>query len=88
MPIGSVWADSNETHIFNPNWPPHGKIHGGQTLPMAVLLGVVKVLFAWRNSYPLGIAPQGHIETINFALVLLATYLALRRGGRWAGIPS
>jgi len=125
IPIGSFWADYNETHIFNPNWPPHAKFHGGQTLSMSVLLGLMTIVFAWRktgdltsaviaasgfaalywisqgaailypgtaffdpqfitaNSYPLGIALQCYIEIANLGLVVLATWLALRRSARW-----
>ena len=50
MPIGSFWADYNATHIFNPNWPPHAKFHGGQTLSMSVLLGLMTIVFAWRKT--------------------------------------
>jgi len=49
-PIGSFLADFNETHSFNPNWPPHAKFHGGQTLSMSVLLGLMTVVFAWRKT--------------------------------------
>ena len=45
--------------------------------------------FITTNSYPLGIPQQGYIEIINLALVGLASYLALRRGARWAGsVPA
>jgi hypothetical protein len=50
IPIGSFLADYNETHIFNPHWPPHAKFHGGQTLSMSVLLGLMTIVFAWRKT--------------------------------------
>jgi hypothetical protein len=50
IPLGSFWADYNETHIFNPSWPPHAKFHGGQTLSMSVLLGLLTIVFAWRKT--------------------------------------
>ncbi len=50
MPIGSFWADYNETHIFNPLWPPHAKFHDGQTLSMSILLGLMTMVFAWRKT--------------------------------------
>ena len=49
-PLGSFLADFNQTHIFNPNWPPHAKFHGGQTLSMSVVLGLMTLVFAWRKT--------------------------------------
>jgi hypothetical protein len=50
LPIGSHFADYNETHIFNPRWTPHAKFHGGQTLMFSILLGAISIFFAWRKS--------------------------------------
>jgi hypothetical protein len=50
LPLGSHLADYNETHIFNPHWPPHAKFHGGQTLMFSWLLGICSVFFAWRRT--------------------------------------
>jgi hypothetical protein len=50
LPLGSHLADFNRTHIFNPNWPPHAKFHGGQTLMFSWLLGICSAFFAWRKS--------------------------------------
>ena len=40
-------ADWNATHIYNPSWPPHAKFHNGQTMAVAVLLGVSALFFIW-----------------------------------------
>jgi hypothetical protein len=48
--VGSHLADYNSTHIFNPNWPPHAKFHGAQTLMFSWLLGIFSVIFAWRKT--------------------------------------
>jgi hypothetical protein len=41
--------DWNETHVFNPNWPPHAKFHNAQTLLLGTLLGVVSLVFLRLN---------------------------------------
>lgn len=48
--LGSFVADWNGTHMFNPNWSPHAKFHGAQTLATAVLLAGVTLFFLWRRS--------------------------------------
>ena len=49
--VGAHMADYfSATHIFNARWPPHAKFHGGQTLSMSIMLGVMSVLFAWRKT--------------------------------------
>jgi len=40
--------DWNETHVFNPRWPPHAKFHNAQTLLLGSLLGLSSLLFLWR----------------------------------------
>jgi hypothetical protein len=50
LPVGSHFADFNETHIFNPRWTPHAKFHGGQTLMFSILLGILTIFFAWRGT--------------------------------------
>ncbi len=64
IPIGSFFADYNATHIFNPHWPPHAKFHGGQTLSMSVLLGLMTMVFAWRKT---GDRVSAVIATTGFA---------------------
>lgn len=43
-------ADFNHTHIYNPNWTPHAKFHNGQTMSMAVALGISTTYYAWKDS--------------------------------------
>jgi hypothetical protein len=31
---GPYMFDWNETHIYNPTWPPHAKFHNAQTMSM------------------------------------------------------
>jgi hypothetical protein len=39
--------DWNETHVYNPHWPPHAKFHNAQTLLLGPLLGTVSLFFLW-----------------------------------------
>jgi hypothetical protein len=46
-PVGGIAADWNETHVHNPNWPPHAKFHNGQTLAFAVELAALSLWQLW-----------------------------------------
>ena len=50
LPVAAHRADMNETHIYNPHWPPHAKFHDGQTLSMSILLGGLTTFLAWKSS--------------------------------------
>ncbi|KAI1866787.1 uncharacterized protein JN550_007334 [Neoarthrinium moseri] len=51
MGIGALKADYfSETHMFNPNWPPHAKFHNAQTVGLAVTLAMATLYFAWRRA--------------------------------------
>ncbi len=49
-PVGGVAADWNETHVHNPNWPPHAKFHNGQTLAFAFELAGLSLWQLWGPS--------------------------------------
>ncbi|KAI1101743.1 hypothetical protein F4804DRAFT_289265 [Jackrogersella minutella] len=49
MSVGAVVNDCfNETHMFNPRWPPHAKFHNVQTVLLAVFLAALTLYYAWR----------------------------------------
>ena len=39
--------DWNETHVYNPRWPPHAKFHNAQTLLLGPLLAAVSLWLLW-----------------------------------------
>jgi uncharacterized protein DUF6640 len=45
-----IAADFNESHIFNPVWPPHARFHGAMSVAMGVGLGVVTLWLLIRPS--------------------------------------
>ena len=45
---GGYLADWNETHVFNPRWPPHAKFHNGQTMSTGLGLGILTAYYTWR----------------------------------------
>lgn len=49
-PVGAFTADWNETHVFNPKWPPHAKFHNGQTIATAVELAALSLWQLWGPS--------------------------------------
>jgi hypothetical protein len=45
--VGGYIADWNETHVYNPRWPPHAKFHNGQTMSMGAALGLTTFFFLY-----------------------------------------
>ncbi|KAL7621886.1 hypothetical protein AAE478_007386 [Parahypoxylon ruwenzoriense] len=51
MAIGTAVADCfNETHMFNPRWPPHAKFHNVQTVLLAETLSALTLYYTWRRA--------------------------------------
>ncbi|MET0134435.1 MAG: DUF6640 family protein [Kibdelosporangium sp.] len=46
--VGSYAADWNETHIYNPTWPPHAKFHNAQTMSMGAALSLATLYHLWK----------------------------------------
>ena len=46
--VGAFAADWNETHVFNPRWPPHAKFHNAQTITLAVVAAGLSLWETWR----------------------------------------
>ena len=46
--IGPFVFDFNETHIYNPSWPPHAKFHNAQTMSSGVALSAATLVNLWR----------------------------------------
>jgi len=68
LPIAAHAADMNDTHIYNPKWPPHAKFHDGQTLSLSVLLGGLTTFLAWKASknVPMMVVATGVAASLYF----------------------
>lgn len=47
--VGAYIADWNETHISNPNWPPHAKFHNAQTMSLGAGLALTSLAVIWAR---------------------------------------
>lgn len=50
--FGSYFFDWNQTHIYNPNWPPHAKFHNAQTMSMGTAIGMAGLYALWGRRGP------------------------------------
>jgi hypothetical protein len=47
--VGGFLADWNQTHLFNPSWPPHAKFHDALSVLLGSLLGASGLYFLRRR---------------------------------------
>lgn len=47
---GTFAADWNDTHIYNPRWPPHAKFHNAQTMVSGAQLSAISLWQLWGRS--------------------------------------
>lgn len=66
--ISPYIADWNETHVKNPNWPPHARFHNGQTMSTGLALGLLTLYFTWRRS------PINAVDSLRTAAILGSFY--------------
>jgi len=50
--IGSYLFDWNDTHIYNPAWPPHAKFHNAQTMSTGAALAAAGLYTLWGQRHP------------------------------------
>lgn len=46
----ALYADMNETHVFNAGWPPHARFHASVALFVTAGWCAVAVWLAWRKT--------------------------------------
>jgi hypothetical protein len=60
-------ADVNTTHMLNPLWPPHARLHGAALLLVNIACGAISLFLLW-GSY----AERGSRLAVRFAALLPA----------------
>src|SRR5689334_20811824 len=71
-------ADFNETHLVNPLWPPHARLHGAALLVVNIASGAIALFLLW-GSY----AERGSRLAVRFAALLPA----MAWGALFAALP-
>ncbi|WP_199199167.1 DUF6640 family protein [Amycolatopsis sp. CA-128772] len=65
--VGPYKADWNETHVFNPDWPPHAKFHNGQTMSLGLALGATSLWQLWRRPTRAGLDAGAVLASLYWA---------------------
>ncbi len=68
--FGPFLADWNETHIYNPRWPPHAKYHNAQTMAFGPVLGALTLYFLW------GRRSDDERSNVSLAILFASLYYA------------
>ena len=79
---GAFLADYNETHIYNPRWPPHAKFHNGQTMTLGVLLAATSFAFVYKSLLP-GRSKPAVREDLWWAAVVGSLYCVAGLSAIW-----
>jgi hypothetical protein len=60
--------DWNDTHIYNPAWPPHAKFHNAQTMVLGAFLGLLSLYCVWLRT---GVSLK---QSLNEAVCIVSLY--------------
>jgi hypothetical protein len=50
FPVINLLADWNQTHIFNPTWPPHARFHAADMSVIVWSVSAIAIWLLWRRS--------------------------------------
>ncbi|MBE1470406.1 DUF6640 family protein [Kibdelosporangium phytohabitans] len=48
--LGPAVADFNDSHVFNPDWPPHARFHAVMLLAVGIGVSIAGLWLVWRRS--------------------------------------
>lgn len=48
--LGPAVVDFNDSHVFNPDWPPHARFHAVMLLAVGIGMSIVALWLLWRHS--------------------------------------
>ncbi|MEM7133630.1 MAG: DUF6640 family protein [Chloroflexota bacterium] len=76
-----LFAELNDTHVINPDWPGHARLHNVWLLVQNALLGVLSLYLIWKQTSRENLLIAGVIGTIIFGGFLIAGITASLYGG-------
>lgn len=76
-----LFAELNDTHVVNPDWPGHARLHNVWLLIQNALLGVLSLYLIWKQVSKESLLIAGLIGTIIFGSFLIAGVTASLYGG-------
>ncbi|MEO0561978.1 MAG: DUF6640 family protein [Chloroflexota bacterium] len=65
-------AEFNETHVFNPEWPGHARLHNVWFIAQNALLGILALYLIWGQRSRENLMIAGLIGTLIFGGFLIA----------------
>ena len=71
--FGSYVFDWNDTHIYNPLWPPHAKFHNAQTMLLGTCLGLLALWVVWGANF-------GALARLRLSAILASLYWLTQAG--------
>jgi hypothetical protein len=48
--LGPAVVDFNDSHVFNPDWPPHARFHAVMLLAVGIGMSIGALWLLWRRS--------------------------------------
>jgi hypothetical protein len=95
--VGTVLADWNRSHVFNPDWPPHARFHAAAFVLATVGLSLLGLWLVWKRSEDRGTCelaaaavPLLTVGTFFFVALVPGADVEDRPGQapRLAGVPT